>query len=43
MSIEVINPLELDLPLPGINPKAEGTRELQEAVKQATAIIFGDA
>src|SRR6202045_5418628 len=40
VSVEVINPLELDLPFPGINPRAEGTRKLQEAVKQATAIIL---
>ena len=40
VSVEVINPLDLDLPLPGINPHAEGTRKLQEAVKNATAIIL---
>jgi chromate reductase len=40
VNVEVINPLELDLPLPGIDPKAEGTRKLQEAVKNATAIIL---
>src|SRR5580704_1798575 len=40
VSVEVINPLELDLPLPGINPRAEGTRKLQEAVKNATAVIL---
>src|ERR1700693_2509777 len=40
VSVEVINPLDLDLPLPGINPHAEGTRKLQEAVKKATAIIL---
>src|ERR1700690_4405692 len=40
VSVEVINPLDLDLPMPGINPHAEGTRKLQEAVKKATAIIL---
>lgn len=40
VSVDVINPLDLDLPLPGINPRAEGTRKLQEAVKSATAIIL---
>jgi chromate reductase, NAD(P)H dehydrogenase (quinone) len=38
--VEVMNPLELDLPLPGTNPHAEGTRKLQEAVKKATAVIL---
>jgi chromate reductase len=40
VSVEVINPLALDLPLPGVNPHAEGTRRLQEAVKKATAVIL---
>src|ERR1700675_2048661 len=40
VSVEVINPLELDLPLPGINPNAEGTRKLKDSVKEATAIIL---
>src|SRR3981081_2020346 len=40
VSVEVINPLELDLPMPGMNPRAEGTRKLQEAVKNATAVIL---
>src|ERR1700687_6219729 len=40
VSVEVIDPLELDLPLPGINPHAEGARKLQEAVKEATAVIL---
>ena len=40
VNVEVIDPLELDLPLPGINPNAEGTRKLKDAVKNATAIIL---
>ncbi len=40
VSVEVINPLELDLPFPGMNPHSEGTRKLKEAVKGATAIIL---
>lgn len=40
VSVEVINPLEFNLPLPGTNPDAEGTRRLQEKVKNATAIIL---
>ena len=42
VSVDVINPLELNLPLPGTNPHADGTRKLQEAVKQATLVILGD-
>ncbi|MGA8154154.1 MAG: NAD(P)H-dependent oxidoreductase [Terriglobales bacterium] len=40
VTVEVINPAELNLPFPGVNPQAEGTRKLQEAVKNATAIIL---
>ena len=40
VSVQVINPAELDLPLPGINPHAEATRKLQAAVKDATAVIL---
>ena len=40
VSVEVINPLEYNLPLPGIDPNAEGTRRLQEKVKNATAIVL---
>src|SRR5579863_585516 len=40
VSVEVIDPLELNLPLPGTNPHAEGTRKLQEAVKHATLVIL---
>jgi chromate reductase, NAD(P)H dehydrogenase (quinone) len=40
VSVQVIDPGKLDLPLPGMNPHAEGTRMLQEAVKNATAIVL---
>jgi chromate reductase, NAD(P)H dehydrogenase (quinone) len=40
ISVEVINPGDLDLPQPGINPNAEGTRKLKDSVKKATAIIL---
>jgi chromate reductase, NAD(P)H dehydrogenase (quinone) len=40
VSVQLINPGELDLPLPGINPHAEGTRTLQAAVKSATAVVL---
>ena len=40
LTVEVINPAELNLPFPGVNPHAEGTRKLQEAVKNATAVVL---
>jgi chromate reductase len=40
VEVVVIDPLKLDLPLPGVNPRAEGTRKLQEAVKKATAVVL---
>jgi len=40
VAVHVINPAELDLPLPGINPGAAGTRTLQAAVKDATAVVL---
>jgi chromate reductase, NAD(P)H dehydrogenase (quinone) len=40
VSVQLINPGELNLPFPGVNPHAEGTRKLQEAVKSATAVVL---
>lgn len=40
VSVHLINPAEYNLPLPGINSKAEGTRRLQEEVKEATAVVL---
>ena len=40
VTVELINPAELNLPFPGTNPHAEGTRRLQEAVKSATAVVL---
>lgn len=39
-SVEVIDPAELQLPLPGTNPDAEGTRLLQETVTRATGVVL---
>jgi chromate reductase, NAD(P)H dehydrogenase (quinone) len=40
VTVQLINPAELNLPFPGTNPGAEGTRKLQEAVKSATAVVL---
>jgi len=40
ISVETINPADLNLPLPGTNPSAEGARILQEKVKNATAVVL---
>jgi len=40
VSVEVINPGELNLPFPGTNPHAEGARRLLEAVKNATGVVL---
>ena len=41
VTVHVINPADYNLPLPGTNPKAEGTKRLQEEVKDATAVVLG--
>ena len=38
--VQVLNPAELDLPLPGLAARSDGPRKLQEAVKHATAIVL---
>ena len=40
VTVQLINPGELNLPFPGVNPHAEGTRKLQDAVKSATAVVL---
>lgn len=40
VTVHLINPAEYHLPFPGTNPNAEGTRKLQEEVKDATAVIL---
>ncbi len=40
VTVHVINPAEYNLPLPGTNPGAEGTKRLQAEVKDATAVVL---
>src|SRR5712691_7940355 len=40
VSVDVIDPAELNLPWPGVDPNAAGTKKLQQAVKDATAVVL---
>ncbi len=40
VSVEVIDPAALHLPLPGMDVNSEGTKILQEKVKNAAGIVF---
>ena len=40
ISVEVINPAELGLPFPGVDPNSPATKRLQETVKNATAVVL---
>ena len=40
VSVEAIDPAKLNLPLPGLDPKAEGARLLQQKVKEAAGVIL---
>jgi chromate reductase len=40
VTVQLIDPADYHLPFPGTNPNAEGTRKLQEAVKNATAVVL---
>ena len=40
ISVEVVDPAELDLPLPGLEATSDSVSELQEAVRGATAVIL---
>jgi chromate reductase, NAD(P)H dehydrogenase (quinone) len=39
-TVEVVNPGELNLPLPGADPGSAATRRLQEQVRAATAVVL---
>ncbi len=38
--VEVVNPGELNLPLPGADPNSAVTRKLQEQVREATGVVL---
>jgi FMN reductase len=38
--VQVLDPAELRLPLPGLDGNSEGVRRLQNAVKHATAVVL---
>lgn len=38
--VQVLDPAELHLPLPGLDGNSEGVRRLQNAVKHATAVVL---
>src|SRR2546422_9158043 len=40
VDVHVINPADYHLPFPGTNPHDEGTKRLQQEVKDATAVIL---
>jgi len=40
VSVELIDPAALHLPLPGTNPKAEGTKILQKKVVEAAGVVL---
>jgi chromate reductase, NAD(P)H dehydrogenase (quinone) len=40
VTVDVINPADYNLPFPGLNPNAEGTKKLQQEVKEATAVVL---
>lgn len=40
VTVDVVHPETLNLPLPGLDPKAEGTRKLQEIMKAATGVVL---
>ena len=40
VSVHVINPADYHLPFPGTDPHSEGTKRLQQEVKDATAVIL---
>ena len=40
VSVEVVNPADLNLPLPGTDYKAPGALKLQAMVKEATAVVL---
>src|SRR5262245_2444730 len=40
VAVEVVNPAEYHLPLPGTDPDAPGTQKLQELVRGATGVVL---
>jgi chromate reductase len=40
VTVEVVNPGELNLPLPGADPNSAATRRLQEQVRAATGVVL---
>jgi len=40
VSVEVVHPAEFNLPFPGIDPDAPGTRKLQQLVREATGVVL---
>ena len=40
VTVHLINPGDYHLPFPGVHPDAEGTKRLQEEVKNATAVVL---
>jgi chromate reductase, NAD(P)H dehydrogenase (quinone) len=40
VSVHLINPEDYHLPFPGVNHNAEGTKRLQEEVRNATAVVL---
>lgn len=40
VSVDVVDPSELDLPLPGLNATSNSAAELQETIRGATAVIL---
>src|SRR5229473_4710474 len=40
VTVHLINPGDYHLPFPGVNGNAEGTKRLQEEVKNATAVVL---
>jgi chromate reductase, NAD(P)H dehydrogenase (quinone) len=40
IQVEIINPVELGLPLPGTDPGSAATKKLQETVRNAAAVVL---
>ena len=40
VSVEVIDPAKLDLPMPGVRPDAESTKAIQQAVGAASGVVL---
>src|SRR5262249_12587369 len=40
VAVEVVHPAEFNLPFPGTDPDAAGTRRLQELVRDATGVVL---